>query len=220
VKALLGLTEEEAQRRLARYGPNRIPRPRGPGALALLLRQLVHFFALLLWAAAFLAYLAGTPELAWAIVAVILVNGIFAFAQEYRAERTAEHLLHLVPQRVQVLRNGRWQMREAWELVPGDVIRLTLGNRVPADVRVLEALDLAVDASAFTGESLPERPSPGDTLLAAPWWCGARGWQRWCARERRPAWQSWPASPCGLPGRPLPWKRPSTAWCASSPWWP
>jgi len=166
MKALLGLTEEEAQRRLARYGPNRIPRPRGPGALVLLLRQLVHFFALLLWAAAFLAYLAGTPELAWAIVAVILVNGIFAFAQEYRAERTAEHLLHLVPQRVQVLRNGRWQMREAWELVPGDVIRLTLGNRVPADVRVLEALDLAVDASAFTGESLPERPSPGDTLLA------------------------------------------------------
>lgn len=164
--AVLGLSEAAAQERLKVYGPNEIPRGRKVSPWVLLLRQFVHLLALLLWAAAGLAYLAGTPELAVAILAVIGVNGLFSFWQEYRAERTAEELLKLVPQRVMVLRDGRFRLLDARELVPGDVVKLTLGNRVPADIRLLESEDLAVDASAFTGESLPETPGPGDLVLA------------------------------------------------------
>src|SRR5690606_40561346 len=84
-----GLTSAEAARRLAEHGPNRMPPPRRASPVLLLLREMVHFFALLLWAAAGLALLAGMPQLAVAIVVIVLINGGFAFAQEYRADRAA-----------------------------------------------------------------------------------------------------------------------------------
>ncbi|MDW8060496.1 MAG: cation-transporting P-type ATPase [Thermomicrobium sp.] len=162
----VGLTSEEARARLAEYGPNELPRPRGPALWRLALAQVTHLFALLLWTAAACAYLAGMPELALAIVAVVLLNGAFAFLQEYRAERAAERLGSLLPQRITVRRDGQTLLIDARQLVPGDVVVLHSGDRVPADIRLLEVDDFAVDTSAFTGESVPETPAAGDIAYA------------------------------------------------------
>jgi P-type E1-E2 ATPase len=105
-------------------------------------------------------------ELALAIVAVILLDGIFAFLQEYRAERAAARLRSLLPLRVTVRRDGHEIVIDARELVPGDIVILKAGDRVPADVLLLEGIDVAVDVSTFTGESIPINPSPGDVIQA------------------------------------------------------
>src|SRR6266498_836683 len=82
-----GLSADEWAARLAQIGANELPKPHGPGLVRQLLDQLLHFFALILWVAAGLAFIGGMPELGTAIIVVILVNGAFSFAQEYRAER-------------------------------------------------------------------------------------------------------------------------------------
>src|SRR5687767_746811 len=101
------LSSAEAARRLKRDGPNVLPAPRPPSPLLLLARQLVHFFALLLWVAAGLALIGGMPQLAIAIVIVVIINGVFAFAQEYRADKAGRRLRDLLPARVRVRRDGR-----------------------------------------------------------------------------------------------------------------
>ncbi|GLV50287.1 magnesium-transporting ATPase [Thermobispora bispora] len=161
-----GLTSAEAARRLAEHGPNRMPPPRRASPVLLLLREMVHFFALLLWAAAGLALLAGMPQLAVAIVVIVLINGGFAFAQEYRADRAAQRLRELVPAGVTVRRDGRRTVVDAAELVPGDVVLLEAGDRVPADLELAEVHGLAVDESMLTGESVAVRPGPGDRAFA------------------------------------------------------
>jgi magnesium-transporting ATPase (P-type) len=106
VDATMGLTPAEARARLERDGPNVLPPPRRVSALQRLAAQMAHFFAVLLWIAAGMAMAAGMAELGLAIAAVVLVNGIFAFVQEHRAERAAEALSALVPRRATVLRGG------------------------------------------------------------------------------------------------------------------
>ena len=91
-----GLTDAEAAKRLEQVGPNRFPKPRGPTLGRRLVEQLVHFFALMLWIAAGLAFVGGLPELGIAIIVVILVNGAFSFIQEYRTERTVRSLSALI----------------------------------------------------------------------------------------------------------------------------
>jgi calcium-translocating P-type ATPase len=132
----------------------------------LLARQFTHFFALLLWAAAGLACLGGLPELAVAIVVVILVNGVFAFVQEYRADRAGRKLRELLPARVIVRRDGRRAVVDATELVAGDIVLLGPGDRVPADLELLDVHSLALDESMLTGESLPVRPAGGGRAFA------------------------------------------------------
>jgi Cation transport ATPase len=117
--------------------------------------QLVHFLALLLWVAVGLAFLAQAPQLGWAIWAVVLINALFSFWQEFKAERTLEALASNLPDQVQVWRDGQLQQRTALELVCGDRIVLEEGNRIPADCRLLVAHQLAVNLSVLTGESLP-----------------------------------------------------------------
>jgi magnesium-transporting ATPase (P-type) len=162
----LGLTSEEAASRLRKFGPNLLPAPRPPSALKLLLAQVTHFFAVLLWVASLLAFLAGTPQLALAIVAVIILNGLFAFLQEYRANRAAQELHKLVPRMVRVIRDGQLRTIDAAQLVPGDTVVLSAGDRVPADLVLLEVHELALDVSTFTGESLPVNPASGETAYA------------------------------------------------------
>jgi len=101
-----GLTRQEAEERLRRDGPNILPAPAGPPAWRQLLGQMVHFFALLLWVAGGLAFLAGMPALGVAIFVVIVINGVVAFIQEYRAERAAQRLRELLPRRAKVIRDG------------------------------------------------------------------------------------------------------------------
>jgi sodium/potassium-transporting ATPase subunit alpha len=152
-----GLTKEEAAARLARYGPNLLRRAyRVPWYLKLM-GNLFSFFAILLWIAAALCFVPGVdlPQLGFAILTVILVNGLFAFLQEYKSDRALEMLQQLITQRCRVIRGGKLQELEARELVPGDVIILEEGDLVPADARLLEAFEVEVDNSSLTGESTP-----------------------------------------------------------------
>ncbi|HEY6749607.1 MAG TPA: cation-transporting P-type ATPase [Mycobacteriales bacterium] len=161
-----GLSSSEAAERLERDGPNELPAERPPSPLMELLRQLTHFFALMLWVAAALAAVAGMPQLAVAIAVVVVINAVFAFAQEWRADRAARSLQQLLPAVATVLRDGLRIQVPATDLVVGDLVLLDAGDRVSADLRLVTAAALAVDESLLTGESVPARPDPGDPVLA------------------------------------------------------
>jgi calcium-translocating P-type ATPase len=161
-----GLSSAEAAARLQRDGPNELPVRRPPPAWRLLLAQMTHFFAVLLWTAGILALIAGLPELGIAIFIIIVVNALFAFAQEYRAERAAERLRDLMPKRATVLRDGAPRLVDARDLVVGDVILLSAGDRICADLRLLHADSLRIDTSSLTGESVPTAADVGAPLFA------------------------------------------------------
>jgi calcium-translocating P-type ATPase len=173
-----GLDAREAGRRAAEYGPNLVEEAKREHGLLRLARQFTHFFALILWVAAGLAFSAeafqpgqGMAMLGAAIVGVIAVNGAFAFWQEARAERTVASLRALLPHEVTVLRDGSALRLPAADLVPGDVIFVQQGDNIPADCRVIEALGLRVNIATVTGESLPmlrsaDPDAQGDTLHA------------------------------------------------------
>jgi len=151
----LGLTDTEAARRLQAGGPNRLERVRRRPLLLRLGAQFTTLFAILLWVGGGLAFLAGLPELGWAIFAVIVINGIFSFLQEYRAERAVEALQQLLPHQITVMREGREQQQPTTGIVVGDVVRVEEGDQIPADGQLLTAQGLRVDQSALTGESHP-----------------------------------------------------------------
>jgi sodium/potassium-transporting ATPase subunit alpha len=159
-----GLTQEEASARLARYGPNLLRRGyRIPWYLKLV-RNLFSFFAALLWMAALLCFVPGVdlPLLGYAILTVIVINGLFAFFQEHKSDRALEMLQQLIALRCRVIRDGESNEVEARELVPGDVIVLEEGDLVPADARLLEAFEVEVDNSSLSGESTPARRYKSD----------------------------------------------------------
>jgi magnesium-transporting ATPase (P-type) len=166
VTAPVGLSSAVAAERLRAEGPNSLPRARPPSPWRQLGAELVHFFAILFWAAAALAFAAGLPELGVAVVAVVLVNALFAFFQQRRAEHAAEKLRDLLPRKATVVRDGRRQIIDAEELVPGDLIVLESGDAISADVELGRSHGLAVDTSSLTGESVPEHPREGETLHA------------------------------------------------------
>jgi calcium-translocating P-type ATPase len=161
-----GLTAGEVRRRLAADGQNTLPTPRPPSPVLELFRQLTHFFAVMLWVAAALAVVAGMPQLGVAIAIVVVINGGFAFAQEYRADRAGQRLRELLPIRVSVIRDGARQEVPATELVRGDLVLLTAGDRISADLALEHVDGLAVDESTLTGESVPVRPAAGATVYA------------------------------------------------------
>ncbi|HSG13436.1 MAG TPA: cation-transporting P-type ATPase [Gaiellaceae bacterium] len=149
-----GLTGREAERRLVAYGPNELTRHAGVGWPRKILRQVAHPLALLLWVGAALAFVAGIAPLGIAIVVVIVLNALFAFAQERQAEHAVEALRRYLPLQAQVLRDGTLQQVEARTLVPGDVVVVEEGDRISADARLLDGA-VEVDLSTLTGESQP-----------------------------------------------------------------
>ncbi|MFR9779931.1 cation-translocating P-type ATPase [Micromonospora sp. MS34] len=149
-----GLDTAEARRRLARYGSNELRRQRRRSWWRELARQVMHPLALLLWVAAALAWLAGTPVLAGAILVVIVLNALFASVQERQAERAVEALTRYLPRQARVRRDGHWQEIAATDLVPGDVLAVAEGDRISADARLIDG-SVEVDLSALTGESQP-----------------------------------------------------------------
>lgn len=161
-----GLSRAEAAARLAEVGPNVLPVPRRRPIWRRLGAEMVHFFALLFWVAGALAFIAGLPQLGLAVFVVILLNGLFAFAQEERAERAAERLRDLLPRRTAVVRDGRREDVSAEDLVPGDWVLLEGGDRVSADLRLELAHALAIDTSTLTGESVAAHPGVGDPVYA------------------------------------------------------
>jgi Ca2+-transporting ATPase len=150
-----GLSEEEAAHRLELYGANELPEPAHRALWLRFVDQLTHFMALLLWTAGILAFISHTPELGWAIWAVIWINALFSFGQEFRAEKALAALKKVLPVQVKVYREGELTQILARELVRGDVVQLEEGDRVSADMRLVSADNLYVDVSIMTGESLP-----------------------------------------------------------------
>ena len=157
-----GLSTPEAERRLREFGPNRVERLQGTPLTVRFLKGFTHFFAVILWVAATLAFVAahydpgtGMLTLGFAIIGVILVNGLFSFWQEYRAERTLAALQRMLPNRVKAQRDNTVIQLTAHELVPGDVILLEAGDDVPADCRLIEAYGVRVNNATVTGESAP-----------------------------------------------------------------
>jgi P-type E1-E2 ATPase len=136
---------------------------------------MVHFFALMLWVAGGLAILAGMPQLGIAIFVVVILNGIFAFLQEYRAERASERLKDLLPRRATVVRDGVPVEIDASGMVVGDIVLLRAGERISADMRLSTALSLLIDASTLTGESLPVAVKAGDQVHAGTFVVEGRG---------------------------------------------
>jgi Ca2+-transporting ATPase len=151
----LGLAEDEAIRRLQQFGANELPEPAHRPMWLRFIDQLTHFMALLLWVAGILAFLSHTPELGWAIWAVIWINAIFSFWQEFQAERSLAALKKVLPVQVRVYRDGELKQIPARELVRGDLMQLEEGDRISADARLVSAESLYVDVSVLTGESLP-----------------------------------------------------------------
>ncbi|MEU6896166.1 cation-transporting P-type ATPase [Streptomyces sp. NPDC046557] len=167
-----GLSAREAERRLAVYGPNEVRRKGHTSLGRELVRQLVHPLALLLWVAAAMAFVADIRVLGIAIVAIVLVNAAFALLQERQAEQAVETLAKYLPEHAMVIRDGKSRQVEAHTLVPGDIIALDEGDKVPADVRLVDG-GLEVDLSMLTGESTPAQRiagpgTPGSTMLREP----------------------------------------------------
>lgn len=161
--SLNGLTEDEAKKRLKEYGPNLIEEVKKEHIIIRFLKQFTSFFAVILWIAAGLAFLAehyspgqGMPTLGYAIIGVIIVNGLFSFWQEYRSEKAIESLKKLLPQIIEVIRNNKVKQIPASELVPGDIITLDEGNKIPADCRLIEAFSINVNNATITGESFSQ----------------------------------------------------------------
>ncbi len=176
VLAALGSNEEglgpgEVAARLARWGRNETPQPRGPSAFAMFARQ---FRSPLIYVLAVAAGVSGWLS-EWAdatfIGLVLVLNAVIGATQEYRAERSARALHEMLAGHAEVIRDGDVSEVDAAELVAGDVVLLSTGNRVPADLRLLESRNLQVDESSLTGESLPvtkhaQAELPIDTLTA------------------------------------------------------
>lgn len=162
----VGLSTQEAAARLATAGRNVLPASRGPSVLRQLVAQLTHLLAALLWIAAALALLAGMPPIAIAIVSIILLNGGFAFWQEYRADKSVERLRDLLPHTTRVWRNAAPTTIDVEELVVGDLVELAAGDRVGADLDVVSSRELTLDESLLTGESEAVPHSVGDRLMA------------------------------------------------------
>ena len=167
-QARTGLTTVEVARRLERYGPNRLVETPPVGSLTLLIREFRSFLVLILLAAAILLFIVGAVDDdsgrfvdAILIFLIVLFNGALGFVQNYRAQRGIEALRKLSAPSAVYLRGGVVLTGDTAGLVPGDIVLIEEGDRVPADGRLVEAFDLRIDESGLTGESLPVAKQPG-----------------------------------------------------------
>ena len=159
-----GLARDEAKRRLKEVGPNRLP---PPPRESLLKRFFKHFHDLLIYillAAGFVTAVLGHWVETGVILGVVCINAIIGFLQEGKAEEALQGIRKMLSVKAHVRRDGQWGEIDAGTLVPGDIVRLRSGDRVPADLRLLEAANLRIEESALTGESVPssKRIDPAD----------------------------------------------------------
>ena len=150
-----GLSAAEAERRLAEHGPNELEEKDRPGILSLLIDQFNDFLILILVAAAAVSFAVGESIDAAAILVIVVLNAIVGVVQEYKAEQALAALKEMSAPDVDVRRDGERRTVEVQSLVPGDVVVLEAGSSVPADLRLVESVNLRVDEAALTGESVP-----------------------------------------------------------------
>lgn len=186
-----GLSEAEVALRRQRDGLNRVPPPRRTPAWRQLIAQMTHFFAAMLWVAAALAVLAGMASLGVAIVIIVILNGVFAFAQEHKADRAAAELNSMMPATTRVRRDGETTTVDVADLVRDDVLLIESGDRIGADLRLTESAGLSMDESLLTGESVPVHRDAGararwrsSCTSSSSWWPRSRS--RWARCSPRP----------------------------------
>ncbi|MDC0936901.1 cation-transporting P-type ATPase [Pirellulales bacterium] len=165
-----GLSSDEAAGRLNSYGPNTIQTEAETRWYQVLGRQFVDVLIFILLVAAVVSFAVGELTDAVTILAIVVLNGLLGFTQEWKAERALAALKQLLSPQCRVIRDGDEQIIDAGQLVPGDAVQLEIGDRVPADLRIVEAARLKIDESALTGESLSvgkqADPVPAETPLA------------------------------------------------------
>ena len=149
-----GLSSTEAARRLAEYGPNELQAAQRISPITLFLEQLKNVLIIILLIATLLSAFLGHGVEAIAIGIIVFFAVFLGFIQEYRAERAIEALREMAAPTATVIRDDEEQDLPARELVPGDLILLRAGDRIPADVRLIEAVNLQVEEAALTGESV------------------------------------------------------------------
>ncbi len=154
-----GLSDKEAVKKLKEHGPNTLAEAKRISPLKIFLQQFSDFMVMILLAATAISALMGEMTEAVTIVAIVLLNAILGFVQEYRTEKTMEALKGLAAPTAKVVRSGRSVVIPAEQIVPGDLIILETGDRVPADASLLESSSLQVDESLLTGESVPVEKS-------------------------------------------------------------
>ena len=150
-----GLNDAEVAKRLQEYGPNQLEEGKRTTFLQMVLRQLNNFVVILLIVASIISAFLGEYIDASAIIAIVILNTVMGVVQENRAEQALATLKKLATPDAQVLRNGRRVTIPSHQLVPGDIVFLEAGYFIPADVRLLEAVNLRVEEAALTGESVP-----------------------------------------------------------------
>lgn len=155
VDSAAGLSEEEAARRLAAHGRNELPEAPPPSPWHILAAQFTSLIVWVLIGAALVSGLLGEWIDAGAILAIVLLNGLLGFLQEYRAEQSLAALRTLAVTYARVVRDGTRLNLSSTELVPGDIIDVEAGDHVPADARLLQAASFRTQEAALTGESTP-----------------------------------------------------------------
>ncbi len=154
----VGLEEEEVKSRLEEYGPNELKETKGTSGLQIFLNQFKDIFVIMLLIATaisfFAAYVEAEPQIdTITIAAIVVLNAVVGFVQEYRSEKAMEAMRKLTAPKARLMRNGKEVMVDAKEVVPGDIVLLESGDRVPADSRLIEVVDLRTNEAVLTGES-------------------------------------------------------------------
>jgi len=150
-----GLSEEEAKKRLKEYGSNELKHNEKISPFQILIRQFTSSIVFILLAALIISLLIGEKLDAIVISTIVVLNGIFGFVQEFKAEKAIEALKKLTALKAKVIRNGIETEIDSRELVPGDIILLETGSKVPADARLIDIAALQIDEASLTGESVP-----------------------------------------------------------------
>jgi magnesium-transporting ATPase (P-type) len=163
-----GLASGEVAKRVAQYGPNRLPVPGKRGPLMRFLMQLNNILIYVLVGAGVGKILLGEFVDAAVIIGVVLINGLLGFIQEGKAEKALDSIKKMLSAEAMTLRDGKARMTPAEELVPGDIILLQSGDKVPADLRLVEVKNLQIEEAALTGESVPSEKTDVPVNEKAP----------------------------------------------------
>jgi Ca2+-transporting ATPase len=152
---ITGLTTQDAQERLTVNGPNELKKEKGKSPLKLLLGQFTDILMIILLIATALSFAVGEATDAIIIIAIVIASAVLGFTQEYRSEKAVEALKKMTAPTASVLRDGKEVKIPASQLVPGDIILLYTGDKIPADAKLLEAFTMKTDEAPLTGESAP-----------------------------------------------------------------
>src|SRR5699024_9321645 len=162
-----GLLKKQVEERVKRYGENKLQEDEKQSLFVLWMKQIQDYLVLILFAATLIASLLGEFIDRTAILLIVLLNGMVGFFQEKKAENSLAQLKALSAPETRVLRDGKWQTIPSKDLVIGDVVTMKAGDRVPADIRLIEANALQIEEAILTGESAPVNKQTNTIRYAA-----------------------------------------------------